>query len=41
MVIISKKIIGKEKYFYLEHSFRKDGKVKKTDLPRERNSKKH
>ncbi|MEK6926622.1 MAG: Fic family protein [Nanoarchaeota archaeon] len=32
MVIISKKIIGKEKYFYLEHSFRKDGKVKKKQI---------
>jgi len=31
MVAIKKKIIGKQEYYYLEHSFRKDGRILKTE----------
>jgi len=31
MAAIKKKIIGKQEYYYLEHSFRKDGKVRKLE----------
>ena len=32
MVTIIKKTIGGNSYFYLEHSFRKNGKVEKKEL---------
>ena len=32
MAIIKKKTIGKHTYYYLEHSFRKDGKIEKKEI---------